>query len=113
MTSEKETIAKKPKFYILDIAKYNEDFLQDIILWQHERIEYLELQEMKNPKNETKVKFNITPIITQFSHEIDAYAFHLKNDIPQPTPLRDLEMAIQKEIDKLLEDYVLVRVTNK
>lgn len=41
---------KELKFRYMDIDKYNEDFLKEIILWQKERIAYLvddcnELQE--------------------------------------------------------------------
>ena len=43
-------IMKELKFRYMDIDKYNEDFLKEIILWQKERIAYLvddcnELQE--------------------------------------------------------------------
>jgi len=36
----------KPRFYVMDLTKYNEDFLQEIIEWQARKIELLEsLQE--------------------------------------------------------------------
>lgn len=33
---------KKPRFYVMDIENYNEDFLKKIIQWQSEYITYLE-----------------------------------------------------------------------
>lgn len=35
-------MGKKPRFYVLDIDNYNDEFLKKIISWQSEYIEYLE-----------------------------------------------------------------------
>lgn len=40
---------KKPRFYMMDINNYHEDFLKEIILWQNERIK--ELEEKKQTYN--------------------------------------------------------------
>ena len=47
----------KPRFYYMDLNNYSEDFLKEIILWQKERIEELEVNSpepmcTKQDKNE-------------------------------------------------------------
>jgi len=32
---------RKPRFYVIDVDNYNEEFLKSIILWQDEYINYL------------------------------------------------------------------------
>jgi hypothetical protein len=45
-----EITKKRPRFYIIDLDNYNEDFLKEIILWQDEYTKLLE--EMLGGKKE-------------------------------------------------------------
>ncbi len=39
---------EKPRFYMLDLDNYTDDFLKEIILWMDKKIEFLEAKNEKN-----------------------------------------------------------------
>ena len=43
----KELLSKKPRFYLMDINNYNEEFLIQIIQWQEEYINFFEKHKIK------------------------------------------------------------------
>jgi len=42
MDKREGSLVEKPRFYIMDLDNYTDDFLREIILWQNERIKELE-----------------------------------------------------------------------
>ena len=52
--TEKDKIIEKPRFYYIDLNNYTDNFLAEIILWQKQKIEKLQIEVEKEKQGRFK-----------------------------------------------------------